>query len=113
MSYVKRDSQGQICAISLTSDEGFEEKVDPHSEEYLDFLNKEMGEIDSARQALNKSDAEIARVTEDLIYLLMEKQVILFTELPSAVQEKLLNREKLRESLRAAEPTIIDDEGSI
>jgi len=113
MSYVKRNKEGKITAISLNKDEGFTEKVDPKAEEYLNFINTDLDASGTVRQALHKSDTDIARVTEDLINLLMEKQVILFTELPSVVQEKLLNREQLRKSLRAQEPSIIDDAGSI
>jgi len=49
--------------------------------------------------ALYRSDLEVARVTEDLIYLLIQKNVILFTELPDIVQKKLLSREHLRDKL--------------
>lgn len=49
--------------------------------------------------ALADSDAELARVTEDLISLLVKKGTILFTDLPEAVQTKLLEREKLRHAL--------------
>jgi hypothetical protein len=112
MSYVKRDENGKIIAVSVKQSEGFEEKADIHSEEYVNFISSDL-DLKDVKLALEKSDAEIARVTEDLIHLLMDKQLILFTELPRAVQEKLLNREKLRQSLRTQEPSIIDDAGSI
>ncbi|MFT6029898.1 MAG: hypothetical protein ACI8O8_001639 [Oleiphilaceae bacterium] len=49
--------------------------------------------------ALAQSDAELARVTEDLITVLVKKGAILFTDLPDAVQTKLLDREALRSKL--------------
>ena len=49
--------------------------------------------------ALAQSDAELARVTEDLISVLVKKGAILFTDLPEAVQAKLLDRETLRSKL--------------
>ena len=49
--------------------------------------------------ALAQSDAELARVTEDLITVLVKKGAILFTDLPDAVQAKLLDREALRSKL--------------
>tara|TARA_R110002072_G_scaffold100183_2_gene220559 strand:+ start:43031 stop:43255 length:225 start_codon:yes stop_codon:yes gene_type:complete len=49
--------------------------------------------------ALADSDAALARVTEDLIGLLVKKGTILFTDLPDAVQVKLLEREELRHKL--------------
>mgnify|MGYP000583065169 CR=1 FL=1 len=63
--------------------------------------------------ALKGSDAEIARVTEDLIYLLIKKNVILFTELPEMVQEKLLSREKLRSQLNSPLPSILSSDETI
>jgi len=75
-----------------------------------------MGESDQHRddviEGLKNSDLEIARVTEDLIYLLVQKNVILFTELPEIVQDKLLSREKLRDKLSGAIISpLSDDEG--
>lgn len=58
---------------------------------------------------LNTSDAQMARVTEDLISLLINKNIILFTDLPSSVQEKLLHRESLREQLREPVISIVSD----
>ena len=49
--------------------------------------------------ALAQSDAELARITEDLITVLVKKGAILFTDLPEAVQTKLLDREVLRSKL--------------
>ena len=113
MSYVKRDNSGKIIAFSLNQADGFQEQIDVRSEEFLDFLNTGVDRSDAAKLALNKTDADIARVTEDLINLLVDKQVLLFTELPLAVQDKLLEREKLRQTLQTIEPSIIDDAGSI
>lgn len=113
MSYVKRDKNGKIIAISLTKDLGFDEELNTQSDEFMDFIHTDLNSSTAVKGALQKSDQSIARVTEDLIHLLIKKQVILFTELPPIVQEKLLDREKLRSSLRAEEPSIVDDAGSI
>jgi len=64
-------------------------------------------------QALQKSDADIARVTEDLIYLLVQKNIILFTELPEVVQTKLLSREKLRDELSGRVVSPLSDDETI
>lgn len=61
--------------------------------------------------ALTQSDAELARVTEDLISVLVQKGTILFTDLPEAVQTKLLDREALRDKLDGSKvPFLSDDE---
>ncbi|WP_156495336.1 MULTISPECIES: hypothetical protein [unclassified Oleiphilus] len=59
--------------------------------------------------ALQDSDVDLARVTEDLISLLVQKGIILFTELPSAVQAKLVDREKLREKLGQVNVSILSE----
>jgi hypothetical protein len=51
-------------------------------------------------QALAKSDIEMIRVIEDLIELLIHKQLINFTDLPDATQQKILKRKKIRDMLR-------------
>jgi hypothetical protein len=61
------------------------------------------------KRALAESDQEIARVTEDLIHLLVSKNLILFTDLPPVVQQKLLDRERLRSHLQQREDNFLDD----
>ena len=73
----------------------------------------ECGDDERVRLALQESDAEVARITEDLVYLLVKKNVILFTELPEVVQEKLISREKLRSKLQASIPPIISEDETI
>ena len=63
--------------------------------------------------ALHNSDAELARVTEDLISLLVRKNTILFTELPEIVQVKLLAREKLRDELGSNVISPLSDDETI
>lgn len=59
---------------------------------------------------LAQTDVGLLRVVEDLVYLLMDKNVIMFTELPVAVQDKLKNRERARESLRQGELLVVDED---
>lgn len=73
----------------------------------------EQQEKEAIFQALRNSDADLARVTEDLISLLVHKGLILFTELPEAVQVKLVDREKLREKLGPANVSILSEEDTL
>lgn len=68
---------------------------------------------DELFRALQDSDADLARVTEDLISLLVQKGIILFTELPEAVQVKLLDRERLREQLGKVNISILSEDDTI
>jgi hypothetical protein len=53
---------------------------------------------DNSRSTLKQSDADVVRVLNDLIELLIDKGVIQFTELPLEAQQKLLNRSQLRQN---------------
>lgn len=111
MPYIKRDSQGNITELLDAPRSGDEERLPADNHEVVAFVNK--GEDDAVLKELQNSDREIARVTEDLIYLLVNKQVILFTELPEPVQQKLLKRERLRSELSSNEVSFLDDEDTI
>ncbi|NIB39685.1 hypothetical protein HBA55_08815 [Pseudomaricurvus alkylphenolicus] len=111
MPYVIRNRQGQITALLKEPALGLEEHLDSAHEDIVEFLNEK--KEDSPEKALASSDRDIARVTEDLVNLLIAKNLILFTELPEAVQRKLLNREKLRSSLQGAIENFLDDDDAI
>ncbi|WP_188149633.1 hypothetical protein [Teredinibacter waterburyi] len=72
-------------------------------------MDKKIPEADSIKKALAASDQDIARVAEDLIQLLIAKKVILFTELPEAVQAKLVSREALRNKLDQDTACFLDE----
>lgn len=63
--------------------------------------------------ALAQSDAELARVTEDLITVLVKKGAILFTDLPEAVQTKLLDRETLRSKLEEGRVSFLSEDETL
>lgn len=108
MPYVVRDKNNNI--IALLKEEPYEnaEFVDSGHPDIATFIAG--SETRGARKALAESDLEITRVIEDLVQLLIQKNTIMFTELPPAVQLKLLNREKLRNSLSEPEKSLWDDE---
>ena len=56
-------------------------------------------EQEAHRQALHGSDASLARITEDLIDILIHRGVIQFTDFPPAAQAKLLQRRQTRAAL--------------
>ena len=112
MPYVKRDPNDNIVSITQKTGGEHTEYLSPTSDEIVDFLSAN-NEADLSKYALAESDRDIARVTEDLIHLLISKNIILFTDLPDRVQQKLLNREKLRSSLSDGMNNFLDDEESI
>lgn len=96
MPYIKRDEQGRITVLNLEPGEGFVE-VPPGSPELLDFMQR-MG---LEHSTLQQSDMRLVRVLEDLIDLLIDRDVIRFTDLPLPAQEKLMERRSMRQSLGA------------
>jgi hypothetical protein len=96
MPYVKRDAQGRIIAATLEAGEGMT-AVPCGAPELQDFM-RQMG---MEHGSLAQSDMRLVRVLEDLIDLLISRDVIRFTDLPQAAQEKLLERRSLRQSMGA------------
>ena len=102
MFFVLKDEKQNIIAVSdraLTEDWV---EVELEDEALLAFLQKNPAIGNKIMQA---ADADFIRVLEDVIDLLIDKQVIQFTELPNPVQNKLLNRRRYREQLRGDSDT--------
>ncbi len=96
MPYVKRDADGQIVATFLNPADGYD-ALPCGAPELIDYMRKMGLEHDS----LEQSDMRLVRVLEDLIDLLISRDLIRFTDLPQPAQEKLLERQSLRRSLNA------------
>jgi len=93
MPYVLRDDSGAIQAISQSYIQGLGwEEVEKGSKEYLAYLDQAMKKEDKFRE----SDIQLARVLEDLISLLIDRDFIRFTDFPEAAQKRLLERQGLR-----------------
>jgi hypothetical protein len=103
--YIKRDTTGSITTASLDADGGTAEFIADDSPELLEFMETNKPE---AHQLLKDSDAEIARVMEDVINLLIDKGTIQFTELPTTAQKKLLSRRSARGKVQGM--NLLDDE---
>ena len=95
MLYVQRDAQGKIIALSQVSMPDFKEEVEDDSAEVLAFI----ADIEQDRESLTKTDLGFIRVVEDLIELLISKNYICFTDLPEAAQQKMLQRQELRDAM--------------
>ncbi len=98
MIHVKRDQHGHIVAASQEGqrEEGWEplSSGDPELAAFAATLA-------GGQRELASSDLGLARVLEDLIQLLIEREVIRFTDLPPAAQGKLFVRRSLRSSLHS------------
>ena len=93
MPYVRRDTNGQLIAVSSEPLEGFEETALDADE--IDAFEHRLGD---AKARLQESDRDVVRVLDDLVNLLIDKNLIRFTDLPAAAQRKLIERRGLRQS---------------
>jgi len=108
MAYVFKNSQGEVVAVSAAENMGDGWiPVQDNSKEYLGFLEKSLTKSDPFRE----SDIHLARVLEDLITLLIERNMIRFTDLPSGAQKRLNDRESLRKKTQLS--SLLDDNGHI
>ena len=108
MTYVKRNAEGDIVALlNEASEEGLEVLAWNHPE-VIRFL-QQSSQADETMAFLRQSDLDLVRVVEDLIELLVDKNVIMFTELPEPAQQKLLGRKRARENLTESSGLMVDE----
>lgn len=95
MPYVGRNELGKIVTVST--------EANPQAGE---FMNPDAAELQACLSQfsppnaddLARSDQDLIRVVEDLVDILIEKNLIRFTDLPEAAQNKLVHRRSLRHS---------------
>jgi len=109
MPYVNRNDQGKITQLLDASSGEGSEWLELNHPDVVEFLQHPANEAE-LKKSLESSDGDMVRVVEDLVDLLMEKQVFVFTELPEAVQGKLNARKKLRHDVSAISNLIGDDD---
>lgn len=92
MLYVARDSKGEICEAHPMPLGDASEALSADHPEVLQFIHERW-----RQNELDQLDRDFVRVIEDTIELLIAKDLIMFTELPPKVQEKLLRRKEVRQ----------------
>ena len=103
MPYVERNESGTVVAVASTPDAGGGKKefLPLEHADVLQFLAALAAgkDGDGSSLALIASDLRMIRVIEDVVDLLIQKNVIIFSDLPPAVQTKLLQKRGQRERL--------------
>ena len=107
MSFIKRDQEGNIVAVSIEAIPGFAAATPEETAEVEAFADLALGE---ERESFQQTDLDFVRVLEDVIELMMSKNLIQFTELPEASQSKMLARQKLRRKLKSHLDLLGDDD---
>lgn len=108
MAYVLKNSQGQIIAASASENLGENwDFVEPDDKAYIEFLENSLTE----KTAFRESDIQLARVLEDLITILIDRNLINFSDFPSAAQKRLNDRQIMRHKTQLS--GIIDESTDI
>ena len=101
MPFVKRDAGGNVIAVFGEAQPDASEFLPPDSDDVMAFLSNTRGDESEADPlaVLLESDMAMGRVVEDLIDVLIEKNVIMLTDLPGPAQQKLTARRHLRSGI--------------
>lgn len=109
MPYVKRDGEGRVVAASNKQTNEMSEELAFDSSDLRAFIE----DLADENGVFESSDMKMIRAIEDVIDLLIHKNVICITDLPTAVQTKLMERRSLRHSLNALKLFGEDEQGII
>lgn len=99
MPYAQRNADGTIYALFAQKNEHAKELVRPDHQDIQLFLYPG---TETARNKMQASDLEMARVVEDLIHVLIEKNVINLDSLPGPTRQKIERRKSAREAISRA-----------
>lgn len=108
MPFVYRDGDGNIQAVYEQPVEGGEE-VAADDPALKAFVQRNLPSTD-LQDDFVQSDLALARVMEDLIEILIDKKVIMFTDFPEGAQQKLLARRGLRKEFSYVEDLFVSDD---
>lgn len=102
MPYAERNESGEIISLQQFPKTEDDEYLEPSHPDIVRFTKtskrrfySESDTIDLIK-ALTQPDRETARISEDIIALLIEQKSLVVPELPEAIQNKLLERRRLR-----------------
>ncbi|RZL01457.1 MAG: hypothetical protein EOP36_11565 [Rubrivivax sp.] len=96
MPYVLRSPDGQIVSLHRDAEE-VAEFLPPDDPQVLSFLSGGEG---APAQQFASLDADLVRVLEDLIDALIQRNILMVTDLPVQAQQKLFNRKSFRSSMK-------------
>jgi hypothetical protein len=108
MPYVVRDKNGCVVSVIANPNGGNgESRLKADDKEINAYFDKGRATRE-LQEVLVASDLSFVRVLEDLISALLDKGVIMLTDLPEAAQEKILQRQDIRANI-ANLGALIDD----
>ncbi len=107
MIYVERNSEGNIINVELTPD-NHREEISVGDPELIEFIKQSPHCEELTNLILHRLDLDMVRVIEDLLDIMIDRDLIRFTDLPIPVQEKLMFKRKIR--TLSNEKTLLQEE---
>ena len=98
MPYIQRNENGKIIKISVRLLAGGE-MISHNHPEVLEFLRQrgqDPQKVELALAELRRTDNEMARAIEDVIMILLKKNLFRMSDLPRPVQDRMAFRVKQR-----------------
>ncbi len=99
MRYVMRDDRGEIAAVFARPRNDGDEPIAMEDPELLAFVAGGDSET-TLRSYLAGTDADLMRIVEDLVNVLIDRNMILLTDFPEGARRKLLKRKAIRDKLQ-------------
>ena len=98
MPYIIRDEKGKIIKASARVLVGGDMVPHNHPEviEFLRQRGQDPTHVEAALAELRRTDGEMARAVEDIIMVLLKKNIVKMTDLPKPVQDRMAFRVKQR-----------------
>jgi hypothetical protein len=102
MPYIVRDPTGKVNRASARAIHGAE--LVPHNHpdvvEFLKTHGQNPQQVEETLAELRRTDNEMARAVEDIIVVLLKKNILKLTDMPKAVQDRMALRVKLRMTIQ-------------
>jgi hypothetical protein len=111
MFYVQRNAEGRLMCVEAQAYAEATETLPADHPDLQDWFASEV--MATSLKQLKQSDLDMIRVLDDLIQVLTSKGVIRVTDLPAAVQAKLMDRSQAREALGGLSHLVDDDEAGL
>jgi hypothetical protein len=98
MPYIVRDEHGKVIKASARSIHGAELVSHNHPDviEFLKTHGQDPKQVEESLSELRRTDNEMSRAVEDIIMVLLKKNIIKMSDMPKAVQDRMALRVKLR-----------------
>lgn len=102
MPYLLRDESGKVAKVSARALHGGDLVPHNHPEvvAFLQARGHDPKQIEEALSELRRTDMEMSRAVEDVIMVLLKKNVLKMSDLPKAVQDRMALRVKLRVTIQ-------------